>query len=73
MNCNDIVIALGNLAEDKDPTVTKDSLLCLVNLSAEDEGAEILLKSVHIQIIKQFVRRMHFFKWPIVYLDSKFS
>lgn len=46
LQCDDIIRALGKLAEDKDPTVSKDSLLCLVNLSAGDEGAEILLKSV---------------------------
>lgn len=53
--CNEIVAALKRLAEDPDATVSKESLLCLVNLSAEDEGATFLLETVTIA-------RMHFFK-----------
>lgn len=51
--CSDIIAALGKLAaEDNDPVVSKESLLCLVNLSAEEDSAEALLKSVkpHIRI-----------------------
>lgn len=45
--CSDIIAALGKLAaEDKDPVVSKESLLCLVNLSAEEDSAKALLKSV---------------------------
>lgn len=44
--CSETVTALGKLAQDPDPTVSKDALLCLVNLSAEDEGAALLLESV---------------------------
>lgn len=50
LECNDLITSLGILAEDIDPTVSKDSLLCLVNLSADDEGAKILLKSVWIRV-----------------------
>lgn len=46
LKCSDLIASLGLLAEDKDPTVSKDSLLCLVNLSADDAGAKILVKSV---------------------------
>lgn len=44
--CPEIITALAKLTADKDAVVSKDSLLCLVNLSAEEEGAEVLLKSV---------------------------
>lgn len=45
--CGEIIAALGKLAaEDKDPVVSKESLLCLVNLSAEEDGAAALVKSV---------------------------
>lgn len=47
--CKTIIKALGKLAaEDKDPVVSKESLLCLVNLSAEEDGAAVLLKSVKL-------------------------
>lgn len=46
--CSEIVIAIAKLSTDTDPVVAKDALLCLVNLSAEDDGAALLLKSVRI-------------------------
>lgn len=53
--CPEIITALSKLTADKDAVVSKDALLCLVNLSAEDEGAEVLLKSVsqhkHISLL----------------------
>lgn len=40
------IAALGKLTEDNDSTVSKESLLCLINLSANDDGGEVLLKTV---------------------------
>lgn len=44
--CPDIIRALRKLTEDPSETVAKESLLCLVNLSAEEPGATVLLKTI---------------------------
>lgn len=46
LKCRELITSLGILADDKDPTVSKDSVLCLVNLSADEDGAKVLLESV---------------------------
>lgn len=54
--CPHIIISLAKLTSDDAETVAKDSLLCLVNLSAEEEGATVLLKNVHLEEIFFFYR-----------------
>lgn len=44
--CEDIVASLFKLTEDPAETVAKDSLLSLVNLSADEDGSAVLLKAV---------------------------
>lgn len=44
--CPDIINALHKLTEDISRTIAKESLLCLVNLSAEEAGAVVLLKTI---------------------------
>lgn len=44
--CPDIINALRKLTEDSSETVAKESLLCLVNLSAEEAGASFLMQTI---------------------------
>lgn len=44
--CNDIIVLLVKLTQDAAPTVAKNSLLALVNLSADAEGATVTLEAV---------------------------
>lgn len=44
--CPDIIGALCKLTEDTSKTVAKESLLCLVNLSAEEAGARVLMQII---------------------------
>lgn len=44
--CPEIIPLIANLTEDPAETVAKDSLLCLVNISAEAEGAKNIIDSV---------------------------
>lgn len=44
--CKDIIVQLIKLTQDGAATVAKNSLLSLVNLSAEAEGASVILEAV---------------------------
>lgn len=44
--CPEIITALAALTASSAETVAKESLLCLVNLSAENEGARVIFEKV---------------------------
>lgn len=70
--CTETITALGKLTEDKDSTVSKESLLCLVNLSANDDGGEVLLKTVRWPF-SLWICSMITFLFRFFCKDSKFG